>query len=143
MNKKEKNILWYRETVYGDVPLVGGKNASLGEMINVFSSKGINIPNGFSLTSKSYWYFLKHNKLDEKLEKIFKSFDPKSIKSLQATGKKARNLFLMTKFPKDLEKEILSAYKELSQEYKEGDTDIGLLVITNIAWAVSWRIADT
>ena len=61
--KSQKNILWLNNIGLEDVPLVGGKNASLGEMYGKLTKKGINIPDGFALTTKAYWNFLKTNKI--------------------------------------------------------------------------------
>ena len=119
MENSKKLILWFKDIKYRDVPLVGGKNASLGEMQNQLSSKGINIPDGFALTTKAYWHYLKENGIDEKLEKIFQRFNPKSIKSLQITGKSSRELVLRGKVPQDLEEEITNAYRFLSKKYGE------------------------
>lgn len=124
--KNKKYILNFSEISYRDVPLVGGKNASLGEMIKVLSKKGINIPSGFALTTKAYWYFLKFNKLDQKLKKIFEKFNPKSLKSLQETGKISRNLILKAKFPEDLKDEIVKAYQELVKEYNQENIDVAV-----------------
>ena len=118
--KSKANILWYKDTDYKDVPLVGGKNASLGELIKVFQPKGINIPDGFSLTANAYWLIVKANGLEEKLKKIFTGYNPKSIKSLQKTGKSCRQLFLNVKIPQELEVEIIEAYKGLEKKYGRG-----------------------
>ena len=119
MDKKQKNILWFNQLSLEDVPLVGGKNASLGEMYSELSRKGVNIPNGFTLTSRAYWYYLKYNGIDKKLKEIFLRFNPKDLKSLQETGKTARNLILKADFPEDLKKEIIRAYQKLGKEYGE------------------------
>ena len=124
--KSEKYILWFKEISAKDVLLVGGKNASLGEMRKELSEKGINIPDGFALTTKAYWYYLKENKVDKKLKEIFVKFDPKSLQSLKETGKAARKAILQAKFPKDLEKEILASYYELSQKYNQKNTDVAV-----------------
>jgi len=124
--KSKKYILWFKEISKRDVPLVGGKNASLGEMFSKLSRKGIKIPDGFALTATAYWHFLRENEIDKKLKVIFKEFNPKSIKSLQETGKKARTLILRAYLPKDLEKEILKAYKKLSQKYGEESTEVAV-----------------
>jgi pyruvate,water dikinase len=71
-----RNILWFEEIAYTDVPKVGGKNASLGEMYSKLRAKGVNVPHGFVLTSDAYWYFLKFNKIDLKLKQIFSKFNP-------------------------------------------------------------------
>ncbi|MCK4520590.1 phosphoenolpyruvate synthase [Candidatus Parcubacteria bacterium] len=126
MKKSEKYILWYKDISKDDVALVGGKNASLGEMFSQLTKKGINIPDGFVLTSKAYWYFLKANKIDKKIKEIFQKFNPKSIKSLQETGKMARQFISKAEFPQDLKKEILENYKKLSQKYGEENTDVAV-----------------
>lgn len=126
MDKKQTYILWFKEISKKDVSLVGGKNASLGEMYSELSKKGINIPNGFVLTSKSFWYYLKYNGIDKKIKEIFSKFDPKSLKSLQETGKAARNLILEANFPKDLKKEILENYRKLSAQYHQKNVDVAV-----------------
>jgi pyruvate, water dikinase len=116
---KKKYILWFKEIGIKDLPRVGGKNASLGEMYNRLTKKGINVPDGFAFTTAAYWYFLKKNKLEKELKEIFAEFNPKSIKSLQETGKKARKLVLTGEFPEDLRKEIIKAYRKLGRKYGE------------------------
>jgi len=126
IQKSQKNILWFKEISAKDVPLVGGKNASLGEMIRELSSKGINIPDGFTLTTEAYWYFLRENKIEEKLKEIFEKFRSQSIKSLQETGKEARSLILKAKLPEDLKKEIIGAYNTLSQNYNQDNVEMAV-----------------
>ncbi|MDP2951277.1 MAG: PEP/pyruvate-binding domain-containing protein, partial [bacterium] len=119
-------IKWFKEISKKDLALVGGKNGSLGEMFSNLTQRGINIPNGFCLTSDAYWYFLKENKIDDKLKKIFQKYNPKSIKSLQRASKKARNLILFADFPEDLKKEILASYEVLSESYKTSSADVAV-----------------
>jgi pyruvate,water dikinase len=119
-------ILWFEDISYNDVPLVGGKNASLGEMYSKLRPKGVNIPHGFVLTSQAYWHFLKFNGIDEKLKEIFAKFDKNNIKSLEATGEAARSLILRAKFPEDLKQEVVNSYHRLSQEYGEQATDVAV-----------------
>ncbi|RLC38787.1 MAG: phosphoenolpyruvate synthase [Candidatus Nealsonbacteria bacterium] len=126
MKKSEKYILWFREISHKDVPLVGGKNASLGEMISKLSKKGVNIPDGFALSARAYWYFLRENGLDKKLREIFQKFNPENLKSLKETSRKIRNLILKGSFPKDLEKEISKYYNQLSKKYGEKATDVAV-----------------
>ncbi len=116
-NKSKKLILWFGEISIKDVPLVGGKNASLGEMFSQLAKKGINIPDGFALTTNFYWKFMEANGLDKVLKKFFKEFNPKSIKSIQETGRKCREAILKGKFPDSLKREILKDYLKLSQKY--------------------------
>ncbi len=118
MNKK--NILWYNEVNYNDILSVGGKNASLGEMYSAFKKEGINIPNGFSITTSAYWNFMKENGIDREIAVLIKKYDLKKIKDLQEFGKKARNLILKGKFSDELKKDIIDAYKKL------GKTDVAV-----------------
>ncbi len=120
----QKYTLQFKEVSKNDVPLVGGKNASLGEMISNLSKKGINVPDGFVLTSEAYWYYLKANKIDEKIAKAFKSFNPDDLESLKNTGREARRLILEGKIPADLKEEILGRYEELSKKYNEGNVEV-------------------
>jgi len=125
-NNHQKYILSFDDIGSKDIPLVGGKNASLGEMIRGLSEKGVNVPNGFALTTNAYWYFLKANGIDRQLKEVFRNFDPKTISSLQQTGKICRKIILKAKFPKDLEKEIIAAYKNLSGKYRGKNTDVAV-----------------
>jgi len=122
----KKYILWFKEISKEDVPLVGGKNASLGEMFSKLMKKGIQVPNGFAITAEAFRYYLAYNKIDEKLKEIFEKFDPKSIESLKETGEKSRNLILKGKFPSDLEKEILENYQKLSKIYNQKNVDVAI-----------------
>jgi pyruvate,water dikinase len=123
--QKKSNILWFSEIRKKDVGLVGGKNASLGEMYSQLSSKKINIPNGFAITAEGYRYFLRYNGFDKELEKIFKNLKPKNLKSVQAVGKKSRDLIMSGKIPEDMEEEIIAAYKKLCVEYGP-NTDVAV-----------------
>lgn len=126
MLKKLRYILWYKEINKDDGALVGGKNASLGEMVRGLTKQEVNIPNGFCLTSKSFWYFLKKNKIDKELKNIFQNFNPKSLDSLIKTGKASRDLILNAEFPNDLRKKIIKSYKKLSKKYKQSNVDVAV-----------------
>ena len=126
IKEKEKYIAWFKNISLKDVPLVGGKNASLGEMYSNLSKKGINVPNGFALTSKAYWHYLKENKINKEIENIFSGFSGKEVKSLQAAGRKARSLILKGDFPQDLEKDILENYIKLSKQYGTKEIDVAV-----------------
>jgi len=126
MRKRKKLILWFKDISQKDGLLVGGKNASLGEMYSQLTKKGVNVPGGFALTADSFWYFLKENKIDKKLKKIFESFNPHSLKSLKKTGKAARQAILKGKFPQDLKREISQSYSLLSKKYGDKNTDVAV-----------------
>jgi pyruvate,water dikinase len=124
--KNKKLILWFKEISKGDIGLVGGKNASLGEMFSQLNKKGISVPDGFAATSFAYWYFLKKNNLLPKLKEIFKKLNIENIKSLQKTGKEARRLISRAEFPEDLKKEIIKSYQILSGKYKTKNVDVAV-----------------
>ncbi len=108
-----------------DVIEVGGKNASLGEMIQNLAPKGINIPGGFIVTATAYRYFLKQAGLTQFIKKTIKGLDTKNLKDLERRGKTIRETIKNSKFPKDLEKEIVKAYKDLEKKYGVG-TDVAV-----------------
>ncbi|MEK7664895.1 MAG: phosphoenolpyruvate synthase [Patescibacteria group bacterium] len=124
--KNNKNILWFSEIGMSDVPLVGGKNASLGEMFCQLTQKGVNVPNGFAITVNFYWTFIKTNNLDKILQEIFSGLDPKSIKSVQQVGKSARLAIEKSVFQEDLQKELFLAYLELSKKYNTENADVAV-----------------
>jgi len=121
-----KNIIWFNQISIKDVSLVGGKNASLGEMYNNLVAQGINIPNGFATTSNAYFYFLENSGLKKQIEEILKNLDIHDIKSLQKKGKKVRNLILNSELPENLQGDVISAYKILSELYGVGETDVAV-----------------
>ncbi|MBI2449936.1 MAG: phosphoenolpyruvate synthase [Candidatus Nealsonbacteria bacterium] len=123
--KYQKYILWFKDISAKDVSLVGGKNASLGEMKRNLSFQGVNIPNGFALTAKAYWKFIEENKLKDKIAKTLKDLDITNVQNLQERGKKLRNLILNACFPTDLAQELKLAYGKLCQEYGK-DTDVAI-----------------
>ena len=96
-----------------DVPLVGGKNASLGEMFNKLADKGVPVPDGFATTSQAFRYFLTVNQLNDPLSKLMQKLDRKGYSNLQDIGKQARTLILNANLSDDLKTEILKNYKIL------------------------------
>lgn len=110
-------ILWFNQIGIKDIPLVGGKNASLGEMIQKLTPKGINIPDGFAVTAEAYKYFIKYNHLEEPIKKILSKLDKSNVEDLKKRGKKIRNLLLNGKIPDDLTDAIVKAYSKLENQY--------------------------
>jgi len=100
-----------------DIEMVGGKNASLGEMITELSPLGIRIPDGFATTAEAYWHFLDHNGLRDPVTKLLATLDVRDIKQLAKTGKKIRDWFLAASLPSDLATEILNAYADMTAQY--------------------------
>lgn len=124
--RASKNILHFDEIRMTDVPLVGGKNASLGEMFTQLTAKGVNIPDGFALTTNFYWKFIEANGLKEKLNEVFNTLDVNNVKSVQQVGKTCRDLILNANISDELQQELFSAYKELSSKYNEESTDVAV-----------------
>ena len=117
MSKKNKFVLWFDELGIEDVPYVGGKNASLGEMYRNLTKKGVRIPNGFAVTAYAYDYLVKKAGIKKHIRKILSDLDTSNVKNLAERGQKVRNLILNADFPADLEEAIKVAYKKLSGQY--------------------------
>jgi pyruvate, water dikinase len=122
---KSKYIRWFEETTIDDVPLVGGKNASLGEMYRELTSKGIKIPNGFSVTAEAYWHILKAGGILDKLKQTLDGLDISNVVELARRGKTARDLILGAGIPEDLWVEIKTGYDRLCEQYGE-NTDVAV-----------------
>ncbi|WP_341735611.1 phosphoenolpyruvate synthase [Microcoleus sp. CAWBG640] len=123
--KDKALILWFDEVGIADIPLVGGKNASLGEMIQQLTPKGVNVPNGFATTAYAYRYFIESAGLDSKLRELFADLEVENVNNLRQKGKQARSLILETPFPRDLQAAIASAYDKLCDRYGES-TDVAV-----------------
>jgi pyruvate, water dikinase len=126
MSQIRKFTLWFDEISIDDIPSVGGKNASLGEMYQELTIKGVKIPNGFATTSEAYWYLLEAAGILDKLKEALAGLDKNSnVKELAEKGKRARELILGAKIPEDLWAEIKTAYDNLGENYGK-DTDVAV-----------------
>jgi pyruvate,water dikinase len=112
-SKEQSLILWFDEIGIEDIPWVGGKNASLGEMIQQLKPKGVNVPTGFAITAYAYRYFIEKAGLEAQLRELFADLDVEDVSNLQQHGKKARRLILSMNFPPELEAAIGAAYQRL------------------------------
>ena len=112
-----QNTLWFNQVGLNDVSLVGGKCASLGEMIQNLSGLGIRVPNGFAVTCDAYQYFLEFNNLVDKVKQKLNEIDYQDEHCLRKKAHEIRQLIQNGEFPSDLESEILQKYNELSQHY--------------------------
>ncbi len=119
MDKKNAFILWFDQLGIEDVPLVGGKNASLGEMYRNLVPKGVRIPNGFAVTAKAYHYLLERSGVRDQIREVLSDLNTKDIKNLQERGSKVRNLIKEAEFPQELRDAIIDAYGHLSIQYGE------------------------
>lgn len=114
-----------KELTHEDVATVGGKNASLGEMIQTLKEEGVRVPGGFATTADAYREFLKANELDEKLKSELEKHKSEE-QSLSETGKAIRRLFRGGEFPQDIAEAIRTAYRELSE--REGRKQVAVAV---------------
>ena len=117
-----KNILWFDEIGIEDVPKVGGKNASLGEMTKAVIPLGVNVPFGFATTADAYFNFLAVTGLDKKIEETLKDLNIHDLKQLAQKGKEARDLILNSELPQEFKDEVVLAYKKLSEKYSSPDS---------------------
>ena len=115
-----------RDITLEDLNLVGGKNASLGEMVHHLAPLGIAIPAGFAITVDGYWEFLKYNNLEGSIYQIIADIDMENLISLRKGGTQIRQLIRNGKFPQALQTEILSRYVALSQLYHQTATDVAV-----------------
>lgn len=130
-------ILWFDEIGMEDLPRVGGKNASLGEMRKELTPKGVNVPNGFAITVSAYQYLLekgtvrehhfplKGENTRETIKEILSDLDVKNLENLSVRASKVRRLIQSIEFPEDLKDEIIEAYEKLCEQYGE-DTDVAV-----------------
>ncbi|MEZ4673357.1 MAG: phosphoenolpyruvate synthase [Caldilineaceae bacterium] len=116
----------FRELTIGDVPLVGGKNASLGEMIRALTTKGVQIPDGFAVTAEAYRAFLHYNELDGQIRAILQGLDPNNVDDLLSRTGQVRHLILAGDFPADMAAEIIAFYHELGREYRTPNPDVAV-----------------
>jgi pyruvate,water dikinase len=122
----KKFILWFNEIGIKDIPIVGGKNASLGEMYRKLTPVGVKIPNGYAVTAAAYDYFLDSSGVKDKIKKILKDLDTGDMKNLSQRGAQIRKIILQAEFPDDLKKEIINHYHQLSQQFKTVNTDVAI-----------------
>ncbi len=112
-------ILWFDEIGIEDVPLVGGKNASLGEMHQKLTSKGVEVPNGYAITAYAYQYLLKAAGIEDAIRETLKDLDTHDLYNLQERGEKVRSIIRNAEFPDDLRQAIVDAYRKMEEEYGE------------------------
>lgn len=130
-------ILWFDEIGLQDLPLVGGKNASLGEMRRELKEKGVNVPNGFAITVNAYhalldegivqeWqYVMSKPNIRESIAEILSDLDVEDVENLSERGSRIRRLIHSLEFPREIVEEIVKAYRMLCKEYGE-DTDVAV-----------------
>ena len=118
-------VKWFEDLTINDVPSVGGKNASLGEMIQNLGKKGVRVPSGFAITAYAYKYMIEKAGIDVKIKEILKGLDTHNVTDLAARGQKIRNLIKNTPIPSELEEDIRRHYREMEFRYGE-DVDVAV-----------------
>jgi pyruvate,water dikinase len=117
MSEQTNYIRWFNELTINDVPLVGGKNASLGEMYRELAPQGIQIPNGFAVTAEAYRYVLDQAQGWEALHQALDDLRPDNVADLARRARRAREIIYAAPLPADLEQQIIEAFNQLKQQY--------------------------
>ncbi len=125
MATQSEHVRWYGELKIEDVPLVGGKNASLGELLSSLTGAGVRVPDGFATTSEAYREYIRANDLEKKMRREIDGL-ASGKQSLAKTGRAVRLLLRNGKFPKAVEREIREAYRALSKRYQEEEVDVAV-----------------
>ena len=113
---KEQRVHWFSNLGIKDVGLVGGKNASLGEMISQLTGAGISVPDGFATTADAFTEFLHHNQLSEHINARLETLDVDDVAELKKAGETIRSGIINAPLPKALEKEISTQYLKLGSD---------------------------
>ncbi|AMK78203.1 phosphoenolpyruvate synthase [Methylomonas denitrificans] len=119
MSKQNQYIRWFEELTINDIPLVGGKNASLGEMYRELASEGVIVPNGFAITAEAYRYMLDQAGAWPRLHELLDCVDDNDVEELARRAQQARDLVYAAPLPADLQQQILDAFRQLQQQYQE------------------------
>jgi len=125
MGQDTRYIRWFEEIKIGDIPIVGGKNASLGEMYRELAGQGVKIPNGFAVTAEAYGHVIESAGILDELKEAMAGLDKTNLDDLMTRGKRARDLILSAGIPDDLWTEIETAYDKLCEEYGS-DADVAV-----------------
>ncbi len=121
-----KFLVWLDEVSMEDILLVGGKNASLGEMIKNLAPLGVNIPYGFVVTSEAYYEFIRYNDLDREIRRVLSGLKPDDVEDLARRGHQVRELIKGGEFPKEIEEGIKQYYQKLSEKYGSFAVDVAV-----------------
>ncbi|ADR36222.1 phosphoenolpyruvate synthase [Oceanithermus profundus DSM 14977] len=121
-----KWVKWFSEVGIHDVPLVGGKNASLGEMLRTLGEVGVRVPDGFAITAEAYRYYLREAGLEDKIRALLDGWDRSDPADLIRRARRIRNMIVRAECPEDLRQEIAEAYAELSRKYGTDEVDVAV-----------------
>jgi pyruvate,water dikinase len=124
-SKSDRSTIWFEEIGRGDIGRVGGKNASLGEMVRQLAPRGIRVPPGFAVDAEAYWTFVRANGLKQRIQDLLGELDRGKL-ALAEAGKAIRELFLRADWPEVLANEIILAYQELCRCAGKPDADVAV-----------------
>ena len=116
------NVIWLDQLGINDIDSVGGKNASLGEMIQNLGNLGVKVPGGFATTADAYRGFLEHENLGNRINHLLDELDVDDLDALAKTGKQIRDWLMNVPLQEELENDINIAYAKLVEQYGEGVT---------------------
>jgi len=119
ISMEEVFIKWFEDLKIEDVPSVGGKNASLGEMIRALGEKGVSVPGGFAVTAYAYKYMIEKAGIDKKIKEILSDLDTHDVHNIAERGEKIRNLIKNAPIPPELEQDIRKHYQEMENRYEK------------------------
>ena len=119
MSSAKHYIRWFEEIGIGDVALVGGKNASLGELYRELAPRGIKVPNGFAVTAEAYWDLLRRDNLGQRIKQILDGLETQDSANLRQRGSAIRREITSASLPDNIQSEILAAYHELCEGSSE------------------------
>ena len=122
------NIIWFEKLDKNDVEIVGGKNASLGEMISKLTKAGIRVPNGFATTAEAFRRFLEHNSLEQRINDELNNLDINDVDALQKSGAKIRQWVVDAPLQDDLQKDITTAWETMNAPYNNSDDELSVAV---------------
>jgi pyruvate,water dikinase len=121
LNGSVSYIRWFADITIADIPLVGGKNASLGEMVRELAGKGVKVPNGFAITAEGFRHFIREANLDDFIADTLAGLDTSDMANLSQRGHAVRQAIRSASLPEDLREQIASAYRQL-----QGDSPLPL-----------------
>ncbi len=126
-DRRNNFILWFKDLGIADIPLVGGKNAALGEMINNLTPLGVRVPDGFAISARAYDYFLTQTNLKARIKSTLEGLNTHDVKDLQKRGAEIRRMILKEEIPSNLKAEIVQAYEKLSKDvYRTKNVDVAV-----------------
>jgi pyruvate,water dikinase len=116
-DREKRLVLWFDEITMDDVPLVGGKNASLGEMYQRLTSQGVNIPWGFAITAYAYRYLIKEAQIEQAIKDALAGLNTHDMENLRTRGQRVRSIIRHSEFPADLTQAIIEGYRKMEGRY--------------------------